>query len=95
VELLQASSHALFAGLVLPVLAPCLEAAAAAAASGSPGREAARARAWTLLGLARLHLVAPPPGTDPARKAELRRGHLLAVIEQQTDPEIQVVQIKP
>ncbi len=43
--------------------------------------EAKRGAAWVLLGAARLHLAAPPPGADPAAKYAHKRDHLLAVLD--------------
>jgi hypothetical protein len=51
---------------------------------------AARGRAWALLGGARLALVAPAPGVDPAAKYGLQRGHLLRRLAQELAPELQV-----
>ena len=71
--LLPAAAAALrLAVLVHPGGGP---AAAAPAPSSSQelgrGQEAVRlrGRAWALLGLARLHLAAPPAGADPSRQA--------------------------
>ena len=43
--------------------------------------EAKRGTAWVLLGAARLHLAAPPPGADPAAKYAHKRDHLLALLD--------------
>ena len=44
--------------------------------SGSGSMVLVRGRAWALLGLARLHLAAPPPGADPTTKRALQAAHL-------------------
>lgn len=49
-----------------------------------------RGRAWALLGAARLALVAPAPGVDPAAKYGLQRGHLLRRLAEELAPELQV-----
>eukprot|EP00198_Chlamydomonas_reinhardtii_P014222 XP_001703559.1 predicted protein [Chlamydomonas reinhardtii] len=60
----------------------------------SPAREgrdaevALRGRAWALLGLLRLQLVAPPPGIDPAGKYGLKRRHVEGVLVHELQPQI-------
>jgi hypothetical protein len=49
---------------------------------------AARGKVWALLGLARLHLSAPPAGADPAAKHAQLRGHTLSVLTWHVDPEL-------
>ncbi|KAG7670517.1 hypothetical protein KSW81_003079 [Nannochloris sp. 'desiccata'] len=51
---------------------------------------AARGQAWALLGLARLSLVVPPPGTDPAASYDLFRQHSLRLLTLQVEPELVV-----
>ncbi|KAG2499138.1 hypothetical protein HYH03_002721 [Edaphochlamys debaryana] len=51
---------------------------------------AARGRSWLLLGLARLHLVVPPPGIDPAGKHALKRAHLEGRLLAEVQPEMLV-----
>lgn len=51
----------------------------------------ARGKAWALLGLARLHLVQPPKGEDPAGKAALKQAHLHRIVAQELLPELQVI----
>ena len=50
----------------------------------------ARGRCWALLGAARLSLVAPAAGTDPAMKFALKKRHLTAHQEHDLQPEIEV-----
>lgn len=50
----------------------------------------ARGRCWALLGAARLWLVAPAAGTDPAMKFALKKLHLTAHQEHDLQPEIEV-----
>ncbi len=70
---------------LLPALGALLSADAA-----RPGPEGLRARgeAWALLGLARLHLLAPPPGADPAAKHALLRRHALELLAWRVRPEL-------
>lgn len=49
-----------------------------------------RGRVWALLGLARLHLLLPPAGADPAAKHGLARHHVLALLRCQVEPELAV-----
>ena len=91
--LLPAAAAALrLAVLVHPGGGP---AAAAPAPSSSQelgrGQEAVRlrGRAWALLGLARLHLAAPPAGADPAAKRALKAAHLDARCAEELLPELQ------
>lgn len=46
-----------------------------------------RGRVLALLGLARLHLLVPPPGADPAAKYGLARQHVLSLLRCQVEPE--------
>lgn len=72
---------------------------AAATPAPSPGQDLGlglgleamrlRGRAWALLGLARLHLAAPPAGADPAAKRALKAAHLDARAAEELLPEIQ------
>jgi midasin len=55
----------------------------------SPQELAARGQAWALLGGARLALVAPAPGVDPAAKYSLQRAHLLRRLAEELAPELQ------
>ena len=57
--------------------------------SGQDPRVQLRGRAWALLGLARLHLAAPPPGADPAAKRALKAAHLDAQAAEDLLPELQ------
>lgn len=51
---------------------------------------ALRGRAWLLLGLLRLQLVAPPPGVDPAGKYGLQLRHAEGELLEVVQPEIMV-----
>ena len=57
--------------------------------SGQDPRVRLRGRAWALLGLAWLHLAAPPPGADPAAKRALKAAHLDARAAEELLPELQ------
>ena len=50
----------------------------------------ARGRSWVLLGAARLALVVPSAGTDPARKAALEQRRLRDFVDRELQPEIEV-----
>lgn len=50
----------------------------------------ARGGAWARLGAARLTLVAPAPGVDPAAKYGLQRAHLLRRLAEELAPQLQV-----
>lgn len=45
---------------------------------------------WALLALARLHLLLPPAGADPAAKYGLVRRHALSMLRCQVQPELGV-----
>jgi len=49
-----------------------------------------RGQAWALLGLARLALVVPPAGTDPAASYDLFRQHTLRLLTWKVQPELVV-----
>lgn len=49
-----------------------------------------RGQAWALLGLARLALVVPPAGTDPAASYDLFRQHTLRLLTWKVEPELVV-----
>ena len=49
-----------------------------------------RGKAWAMLGMLRLHLVAPPAGADPAGKYSLKATHLERILQQDILPEQQV-----
>ena len=51
---------------------------------------AARGQAWALLGVARLALVIPPPGNDPAASYAMSQQHTLRLVKWQIDPELEV-----
>ena len=50
----------------------------------------ARGRCWALVGAARLALVAPAAGTDPARKAAMEQQRLRGFVERELQPELEV-----
>ena len=82
--------------LLPAALLPCMDgilsnAAHPSKAASSPlEADMARGRAWALLGVARLHLVQPPRGVDPAGKAALKQAHLRQRIQDELQPELQV-----
>ncbi|MEW5303413.1 MAG: hypothetical protein WDW36_006109 [Sanguina aurantia] len=103
VGVLSGSSHAVLLSLLQPVLLPCVVTLTECVSAGlvlsrttssplhpTPALESLHGRAWTLLGLLRLHLVAPPPGIDPAGKYSLKRDHLDSEIHGSIAPELQV-----
>lgn len=49
-----------------------------------------RGKAWTMLGLLRLHLAAPPAGADPVGKYALKKAHLERMLSEDVLPETQV-----
>ena len=49
-----------------------------------------RGNAWAMLGMLRLHLVAPPAGADPAGKYLLKAEHLERILKQDVLPQTQV-----
>eukprot|EP00884_Botryococcus_braunii_P010665 jgi/Botrbrau1/195/Bobra.0022s0175.1 len=84
------SRHATFVEVAAPLLRPCLE--ACLAGDGGPEAASLRGRAWALLGAARLALVSPPRGTDPASKYAFKRNHLLRMVFSDLLPQLQVRQ---
>ena len=63
----------------------------AAQIAASAEDAAARGKAWSLLGLARLHLVMPPRGgQDPARKPALKAAFLSGAATDIYQPELEV-----
>ncbi|GAB4814208.1 hypothetical protein N2152v2_001254 [Parachlorella kessleri] len=80
-----ACSHALLGNLVDSLLMPCLK----GLLRGTAGL-VARGQVWALLGLLRLHLAVPPPGTDPAAKYALLRQHTLSTLSLRLEPELSV-----
>ncbi|MEW5309894.1 MAG: hypothetical protein WDW38_001740 [Sanguina aurantia] len=103
VGVLSGSSHAVLLSLLQPVLLPCVVTLTECVSAGlvlsrttssplhpTPALESLHGRAWTLLGLLRLHLVAPPPGIDPAGKYSLKRDHLDSEIHGSIAPELQL-----
>ena len=96
------SSHAPFTQLLEAALLPCTliilsRTAQPATLSALPpstdvwAREVMdRGRAWALLGMARLHLVQPPAGVDPAGKAAMKQAHLLRTVQEEVEPLLQV-----
>lgn len=49
-----------------------------------------RGRAWVLLGMLRLHLAAPPVGTDPVGKYTYKKAHFERLLAEDVLPETQV-----
>jgi len=98
---LRSSTHERFASvgpeLLLPVARLINSHVTCGSAGGSNASLAdtaadvrARGRSWMLLGAARLALVAPSAGTDPARKAALEQRRLRAFVDRELQPEIEV-----
>lgn len=84
----RASVHATFSAIESQLLRPCLE-ACLAEEEGSSGSRAAGC-GWALLGAARLALVSPPQGIDPAAKYAFKRAHLLRLVSSEILPRLQV-----
>jgi hypothetical protein len=84
---LASAEHPVLKAVAEPVLRPCVE---ACLAPGTRSDTAARGAAWALLGAARLALVAPPAGADPAGKHAFKRAHLLRVVDEEVLPELWV-----
>ncbi|KIY91881.1 hypothetical protein MNEG_16082, partial [Monoraphidium neglectum] len=84
--LLEGSCHDTLREAAPQLLLPCIESALLQGGGGGGGgawerRLSALGRAWALLGAARLQLVAPPAGVDPAGKYGLKRDALLAYVQ--------------
>lgn len=84
----RASGHATFSAIEGQLLRPCLEACLAAEEGPSGSRLAGSG--WAYLGAARLALVSPPQGTDPAAKYAFKRAHLLRLVSSDILPRLQV-----
>ncbi|KAL4440107.1 hypothetical protein ABPG75_003108 [Micractinium tetrahymenae] len=93
-EALGASTHPVLRGLLQPVVLPALEGLLQGIAGAACPRHedglAARGRVWALLALARLHLLLPPAGADPAAKYGLVQRHALSMLHCQVEPELAV-----
>ena len=105
-QLFGSSSLATLTQLLQPVLLPLCAAVLHGAAqlrakfTAKPGSaldpealradQAARGAAWAYLGAARLHLVLPPTGADPAAKHALKRAHVLRVLHEEVAPGLEV-----
>jgi midasin len=93
-QLVASSSHTTLRDVAQPLLLPCSEAALTEGAAGASwgARLARLGHAWLLLGTARLQLVAPPGGVDPAGKYGLKRDALLTWSKEWLETEAQVRQ---
>lgn len=102
-DALASSSHARFSSVTLQLLVPCMrlilpcirlhkesQGTSEAPLLAGVASMQARGRCWALLGAARLWLVAPAAGTDPAMKFALKKQHLSAHQEHDLQPEIEV-----
>ena len=97
----QSSTHERFASIGPKLLLPVVQLINGHVARGmggdsnlSPADTAPdvrdRGRSWVLLGAARLALVAPSAGTDPARKAALKQLRLRDFVDRELKAEIEV-----
>ena len=77
--------HKVFAELLLPLIKPSICAALQPATLSSVGK------AWCLLGLLRLHLLAALPFVDPALQPEIESNALQADIDDWLEPELEVI----
>ena len=77
--------HKVFAELLLPLIKPSICAALQPATLSSVGK------AWCLLGLLRLHLLAALPFVDPALQPEIDCNVLQADIDDWLEPELEVI----
>lgn len=100
-QALQSSSHEKFAAIGPELVLPAVQLVNGHAAPGTAGASRAtgvetsedlraRGRSWVLVGAARLALVTPAAGTDPARKAALKQQRLRGFIDRELQPEIEV-----
>ena len=51
-----------------------------------------RGTAWVMLGMLRLHLAAPPAGSDPVGKYAYKKAHFDRMLSEDVLPETQVSQ---
>lgn len=102
-DALASSRHARFSSVARQLLVPCMRLilpgirlhTETQGTGGAPlvagvANMQARGRCWALLGAARLWLVAPAAGTDPAMKFALKKQHLTAHHDHDLQPEIEV-----
>ena len=99
---MRSSSHARFAAVGPEHVLPAVHLVERWAGQAAEGGDAAgsqdvlaedmrvRGKCWTLVGAARLALVAPAAGTDPARKAALQQQRLRGFLERELQPELEV-----
>lgn len=87
---ISGSFHAIFLKHESPIVFHALSSRTDHSAASIAQDLVARGGAWALLGAARLALVAPAPGIDPAAKYGLQRAHLLRRLAEELAPQLQV-----
>lgn len=92
-QALEDSNHDVLRHLAQPVFVTCLTVLlldTKASSDAGPHGLSIRGRAMALLGLARLHLLSPPAGSDPAAEYTLLRQHILQMNEVHLGSELRV-----
>jgi midasin len=100
-DVLSRSSHSTLTAVAQPLLLPCAEAILLPNSSSSSNTQPQHQQqwhsqlgtqgwAWLLLGCARLQLVAPPPGVDPAGRFGYKANAMQSWVSTQLEPAIQV-----
>jgi len=92
-QTLEDSNHDVLRHLAQPVFVTCLMVLlldTKASSDTGPYGLSIRGKAMALLGLARLHLLSPPAGSDPAAEYSLLRQHLLQVKDVYLGSELRV-----
>jgi midasin len=99
-DVISRSSHSTLVAVAQPLLLPCAEAILLPSSSSSSTQQQQQQQwyqllgsqgwAWLLLGCARLQLVTPTPGVDPAGRYGHKAAAMQAWISTQLEPSIQV-----